>query len=491
MLVHVRMTPEASSRHAVHCHKGRLAQAIVMLSALFVIGCANQPGAYQEASRVSDSASYRFSDQPRQKSIPTRLERSSIPDFTAAFETSVLVDQILAQHKFDKANRNGVKGLDKVALARKLGLTRPGQGGLPSALDQGTYSAAATVACTSGSKRVGAPKRTGTTSGSYRPACAPGMGQQVVSNSPYAPTNPWPAALRRGDHWDVVRGGLMLASLQHERLDNQVAALRQRPGSVDFLMNRAEPYLPYLLSEIKRLGLPSEMILIPMVESAFQTTAVSPKQAAGLWQFIPSTGQQYGLQFTETYDGRYDIHLATQAALRYLKHLNGLFGGDWLLAFASYNAGEGAVQRAIQANRAIGGKGTFWELDLPAETQDYVVKILALARVIANPQGNGFQPHRSGGQDTLARVEAAPDVSVQDVIASSGMIPDEFYRLNPAYKPNVEPPNELHNFLMPIDKAEALVSARLAGAKLYAPSGSSPPKKQALSMRSGARVPPI
>jgi len=274
---------------------------------------------------------------------------------------------------------------------------------------------------------------------------------------------------RRGDAWESVRSGLVLAGVQHERLDAHLEHLRQHPGTVDFLMTRAEPYLQYLLGEIKRQGLPSDLILVPMVESAFQTTALSPKQAAGLWQFIPSTGLQYGLQQSENYDGRYDTHPATLAALKYLKHLNNLFSGDWLLAFAAYNAGEGAVQRAIQANRLAGGTGTFWELSLPSETQNYVVKILALSKVVANPLANGFRPHKATIGNALARVEAKPEVHIADLIASSGIAPDEFYKLNPAFKPDVEPPPQPHNFLLPLEKAEILMAANMQGAKVYAP----------------------
>ena len=275
--------------------------------------------------------------------------------------------------------------------------------------------------------------------------------------------------IRRVDPWETVRNGLVLASVQHERLDAHLENLRQRPGTVDFLMTRAEPYLQYLLDEIRRQRLPTDIILVPMVESAFQTTALSNKQAAGLWQFIPTTGQQYGLLLNDRYDGRYDTHSATQAALKYLKRLNALFSGDWLLTFAAYNAGEGAVQRAVQFNRIAGGGGTFWELSLPQETQNYVVKILALSKVVADPAARGFKPHRAMPRNTLARVEARPEIRIADLIASSGIAPDDFYKLNPAFKPDVEPPEQPHNFLLPLEKAEILMAANMPGAKVYAP----------------------
>lgn len=266
---------------------------------------------------------------------------------------------------------------------------------------------------------------------------------------------------RLGDNWDGVRGGMLLATVQHEDLEAQVEHFRQNPAIVRYLMGRAEPFLHYLTSEIRRHGLPSDLILVPMVESAFQTDAVSPKQAAGMWQFIPSTGQRFGLTVSEDYDARLDVHPATQAALKYLKYLNGLFRGDWLLTFAAYNAGEGAVQRAIETSRKSGGSGRFWDLDLPAETEAYVIKILSLAKVIAYPgQGSTPMPTVQAG---LTHIQAGPTIKVVDLIRVSGITPDEFYRLNPAYKPGVEPPSQVHDFLLPRANSEALLAARLSG----------------------------
>jgi membrane-bound lytic murein transglycosylase D len=261
-----------------------------------------------------------------------------------------------------------------------------------------------------------------------------------------------------GNLWDTARSALVLHVIENDRLNVFLQYLRQKPGTVDFLMGRAEPYLPYLLGELRSQGLPADLILVPMVESAYQTTAVSPKQAAGLWQFVASTGQQYGLRLSETYDGRYDTHLATQAALRYLAYLNSLFDGDWTLALAAYNAGEGTVSRALQANLAAGGKGSFWELSLPEETRNYVLKIVALSRIIADPPGNGFTMRNAQSQGALTRVELRPDLRVQDLIARTAMAPQEFFRLNPQVRPDVPAPPEARNFMLPSDKAQLLMA---------------------------------
>ncbi|MBL8223112.1 MAG: transglycosylase SLT domain-containing protein, partial [Bryobacterales bacterium] len=142
----------------------------------------------------------------------------------------------------------------------------------------------------------------------------------------------------------------MLASVEHPRIDEQIAFLKRNPGYLNLLSQRSRPFLHYIVEQIDRRGLPTDLALVPMVESAFEPTAVSHKAAAGLWQIIPSTGQEHGLLIAEGYDGRLDIHTSTGAALAYLHFLNRYFKGDWLLALAAYNAGPGAVQDAVEAN---------------------------------------------------------------------------------------------------------------------------------------------
>lgn len=264
--------------------------------------------------------------------------------------------------------------------------------------------------------------------------------------------------------WQQIRSNLMLASVEHERVDEQIEVFRRHPGRVTYLAQRAQPYLPQIVSELGRRGLPADLVLVPMVESGFEPTALSSKDAAGLWQIIPSTGMEHGLVVSDAYDGRYDVHASTKAALSYLKHLNGLFQGDWLLALAAYNCGEGAVQRAIAAN-AKAGKGTsFWELDLPAETEAYVPKIVALARLFADPGASGINLRKVAIGPTLGTVELAPGMRLLDVMAAAGVYPDEFFRLNPAFKPDIEPPQQRYTVMLPVDKAQS-VAAKLPGAK--------------------------
>jgi len=266
--------------------------------------------------------------------------------------------------------------------------------------------------------------------------------------------------------WERVRKRLMLTAYEHDSVMAEVDKIRRSPGAVHFLSKKAEPFLFFIVDEIERRGLPMDLALVPMVESAFQPAAVSPKDAAGIWQFIPGTAANYGLRLVDGYDGRYDIYASTKAALKYLSKLQGQFGGDWLLALAAYNAGEGAVQRAIATNQKAGLGTSFWELNLPAETKAYVPKILALSRVIADPQSHGVNLHKINSLPYLARVEINTQVQLGQAVAGMGMSWDEFYGLNPAFKPDVAaaPP---YNLLLPLDKAQMLV-ATLQGSRLVA-----------------------
>lgn len=256
--------------------------------------------------------------------------------------------------------------------------------------------------------------------------------------------------------WSRVRKRLMLTAFEQEQVLAEVEKIKRAPGAVSFLSKKAEPFLFYIVDEIERRGLPMDLALVPMVESAFQPTAVSPKQAAGIWQFIPSTATNYGLKLVDGYDGRFDIYASTKAALKYFSKLQAQFNGDWLLALAAYNAGEGAVTRAIAANQKAGLGTSFWELNLPAETKAYVPKILALSKVIGDPASHGVNLHRISSLPYLARVEVNSPLQLSQVASNMGMTWEEFASLNPAFKADAVPPPP-YNLLLPVDKAQILV----------------------------------
>ncbi len=294
---------------------------------------------------------------------------------------------------------------------------------------------------------------------------------ELADSGPIAGPKPWTGKplrtigkVNREGLWSHIRSNLILTSVEHDRVQSQIEEFRKHPGRVTYLTRKAEPFLNHIVGEIGRKGLPLDLVIVPMVESGFEPTAVSPKAAAGLWQIIPSTGVQHGLTVSEEYDGRYDVHASTRAALSYFKHLIGLFKGDWLMALAAYNCGEGAVQRAILAN-AKAGKGTsFWDLHLPAETQAYVPKIVALARLIGDPATISTPARKQANTTELASVELGAQVRLADAVAASGLPPEAFFRMNPAFKPDVEPPKQAYTILLPSDNAQ-LVAAHVPGAK--------------------------
>ena len=151
------------------------------------------------------------------------------------------------------------------------------------------------------------------------------------------------------------------------------------------ISERAQPYLYLVVSEVEKEGLPIEIALLPIIESDYYPFSFSHGTAVGLWQFIPSTGELYGLDQDWWYEDRRDVLASTRAAVKYMKDLNKLFDGDWLLSIAAYNAGPGRVQKAIKINAENGQETDFWHLNLPKETKRYVPKLLALAKVVKDP----------------------------------------------------------------------------------------------------------
>lgn len=258
------------------------------------------------------------------------------------------------------------------------------------------------------------------------------------------------------DLWQRIRTRLALTATDHPRIQIYLEQLTRDPYHLYALSKRAQPFLHYIVEAVDRRGLPVELALVPMVESGFEPTAVSPRQAAGLWQFIPSTARQWGLADTRWYSGRHDLQASTEAALDYLEYLHGFFNGDWLLALAAYNAGEGTVQRALESN-ARNGRGTdFWSLPLPRETQAYVPKLLAIARVIANPRSYGIALQTIDNRPYLSTVSVGPQTSLFLVANMANMTTQELKHLNPCLKNDTTPPEEFFALWLPLKKALTL-----------------------------------
>jgi len=255
--------------------------------------------------------------------------------------------------------------------------------------------------------------------------------------------------------WPRVRDGFRLESdTHHDLLQSELDWYRNHQDYLYRVMDRAEPFLYDILSEIEARKLPSELALLPIVESAYQPFAYSHGRAAGIWQFIPSTGRLYGLEQNWWYDGRRDIHASTQAALQFLQNLNKLFDGDWMLALAAYNSGSGTVQRAIRHNRKLGRPTDFWHLKLPKETLSYVPKLLALKELIEHPVEYGVSllciPDAPGfvQVDTGTQIDMALAAELADIDI------DMLYRYNPAFNRWATAPDGPHMLLLPADRAD-------------------------------------
>jgi len=179
---------------------------------------------------------------------------------------------------------------------------------------------------------------------------------------------------------------MQLTEHSHPRLDKQLAWYSSNQSYIDRVFKRGERYLYHIVNELEAQQMPLELALLPVVESAFDPFAYSHSHAAGLWQFIPGTGKRFGLERNWWYDGRRDPVASTAAAIKYLSYLHRYFDGDWLLALAAYNSGEGNVRRAIARNKRLGKPTDFWSLKLPRETQAYVPQLLAVAAVIRTPE---------------------------------------------------------------------------------------------------------
>jgi membrane-bound lytic murein transglycosylase D len=208
--------------------------------------------------------------------------------------------------------------------------------------------------------------------------------------------------------------------------------------------------------------MPTDVALVPIVESAYRAEARSPGHAAGIWQLIPSTGRHLGLEQSAWYDGRHDVLASTDAALDYLEALHERFDGDWLNAFAAYNCGEGMVERAIARNRRAGRGTDFWSLALPAETRGFVPKLIAVSKIVANPAGHKLSLRPIPDKPYLAEVEVGRQIRLTEAARLAGVSVEEMRRLNSGLIQSITAPSGPHRLAVPVDRAPAF-RRRLAG----------------------------
>jgi len=257
------------------------------------------------------------------------------------------------------------------------------------------------------------------------------------------------------DLFDRMRAGFKLDDGTERRaIDDQLRWYAANPDYLQRAFGRADLYLYYIVVELERRNMPLEIALLPVVESAFEPYAYSRASAAGLWQFIPGTGSRFGLKQDWWYDGRRDITESTRAALDYLQSLHDEFDGDWLLAIAAYNCGEKMVERAVAANRAAGRTVDFWNLWLPTETRAYVPKLLAMKRLVMDPETYGLAFSPIPNQPYFARVPTQGQISMKVAAEIAGISAAELYELNPAFHRFATDPDGPHFLLLPVESAD-------------------------------------
>lgn len=292
------------------------------------------------------------------------------------------------------------------------------------------------------------------------------------------------------DVWKRIRLGYAIPNLDTAEVETWTEFYASRPEMVNRLMQRATKYLYYVVDEINRRGLPTELALLPFVESGWDPTALSSAQASGLWQFIPSTGRHFKLQQNEWLDERRDLVASTKAALDYLEYLFN-FQGDWYLALASYNWGEGSVQRAIQKNLDQGLRTDYAALTMPAETRNYVPKLQAIKNIVAQPQRYGITLPPLENQPYFVTVAKSRDIDVALAARLAGMPLEEFIALNPAFKRGVIPAREERQILLPVGQVDVfLANLDAYDGPLVTPTkvAAAPARQAAARQSSAARV---
>jgi membrane-bound lytic murein transglycosylase D len=256
------------------------------------------------------------------------------------------------------------------------------------------------------------------------------------------------------DLWERIRHGFALEDRDHKRIDQQLKWYARHQEYLDRVVERAQPYMFYIVQQLEANDIPLEIALLPIVESAFKPFAYSHGRASGIWQFIPSTGRRYGLKQNWWYDGRRDVYASTDAAIKLLKALHNNFDGDWMLALAAYNSGGGNVRRAIRYNKKRGRPTDFFHLRLPKETKYYVPKLLALKKLIAEPEKYGITLATIPNKPYLDKVEVDSQIDLALAAELAGIELETLYRLNPGFNRWATSPSGPHSLVLPLAQAD-------------------------------------
>ncbi len=256
------------------------------------------------------------------------------------------------------------------------------------------------------------------------------------------------------DLLSYLRDGFSLSPVMNDRVQAQLNWFLRNPDYLERVLLRSQRYLPYITTEIEQRGLPLELALLPVVESAYDPFAYSHGRAAGLWQIIPGTARRFGIRQNWWYDGRRDVIDSTSGALNYLAYLHELMQGDWLLAVASYNSGEGNVQKAVRQNQAKGRPSDFWSLKLSKETSSYVPKLLALVEIVRDPSAFGLNLPRIVNEPQFAATDVGGQLDLALAAEIAGVDMETLYAFNSGFNRWATDPDGPHRLILPIDHVE-------------------------------------
>jgi len=264
-----------------------------------------------------------------------------------------------------------------------------------------------------------------------------------------------PIPIQYADVLDRIRAGARLPDVDHRWVQAELDWYLRNPDYLERVFARGQRYLHHIANEVQARGLPMELALLPIVESAFNPFAYSRSHASGLWQFIPGTGKRFGLQQDWWQDQRRDVLESSRAALEYLTYLNEAFDGDWFLAVAAYNYGGGNLRRSIRRNVTLGRDTDFFSLSLPRETRAYVPKLLALSRLVRNPDAYGFVLPYVPDAPYFRVLETGGPVDLRLAAELAGVDVEELHALNPGWNQWVTAPDGPHRLLVPAVVADA------------------------------------
>ena len=295
------------------------------------------------------------------------------------------------------------------------------------------------------------------TRGSY-PSTSKVRGEDIAALA-QTQGNTAPAKSGEDTMWKQLRPGFGISEIDRAEVDYWREFYSQRPKLITAIFERARPFLFPVSQEVRARNLPMELALLPAIESGFHPFAYSRSHASGLWQFIPLTAGRFGLSADDWMDRRRDVASSTNASLDYLSYLNKFFNGDWYLAIAAYNAGEGRVRNAVRKNQAAGLPTDFWSLDLPQETKDYVPRLLGLAQLVKDPVFCGITLPDIPAKEMVAAVSIQESLDLGVAATLLKMPVDELKRLNPGLRQFSTPPDREFQLAIPKDKLKDFTTA--------------------------------